>query len=753
MTVPFYRAFEDRHRGSREVIHERLEVYMPFLEPIKELYGERPVLDLGCGRGEWLELLIRYDFTPVGVDLDEGMLEACQTRGLPALQGDALATLERLEDSSQTVISGFHIAEHIPFDDLKQLIAQALRVLKPGGLLILETPNAENITVGTQNFYLDPTHQRPIPHLLLSFLMDYSGFSRSKLLRLQESPTLAVGSQVDLMSVLGGVSPDYAIVAQKQASPDQMRHFDSAFNQEFGLSLDALAQRYDAQASLRSEKLESHAERLSQSLSEVNAYVEHAEQRGQQLETSLRELMGLTAGADARLTSLEAGSNELRQTVQDVALRAQMAEVRYQQSEQIEREKTLRASEAEARLSAAQAINELLQAQLVAEKNQVQQLQVQSDSVKHTLKEQLALTSRLERELVELEDEYQKVALEQLAPQQVQLANLTQQLEDARDREALLEDQLDTRREEVAEAEAHIRVVEVANAQAGELVEELRQSLAVLQGELADLQRQNELADERNDLLQQANFEALRSELGVLNSRLNESLVDASHWKQESESLQSRLNESLGNAHHWWEQAVSLEVRLNESLGNAHHWWQQAVNLNDRLNESLGNAHHWWLQATMHEAQLNKVLSSTSWFLTSPIRGLKRATLWLLRLPGRFLKALIRPLLAVSLRVILRRPGARARLKRLAGFFPRMSRHIQRFAINRRMLPEMAKPPEPLYPAIEPVPEATAFPAPNLEHYTAPESDEQQEDLSGMTPGARRIYLEMKQSTRHKGTC
>lgn len=247
MSSSFYRAFEDRYRGSRELIHERQKIYVPFLEPLKQLYPERKALDVGCGRGEWLEILISNGFDPLGVDLDVGMLEACHALGLPVEQGDALEMLKRLPDNSLTVVSGFHLAEHIPFDVLNELVRQTLRVLKPAGLLILETPNPENLMVGTETFYLDPSHERPIPHLLLSFLAEYCGFHRSKLLRLQEPAGLAEGGAVNLMSVFHGVSPDYAIVAQKQGQVEHLRAFDGAFNRTYGLSLESLANRYDSQ--------------------------------------------------------------------------------------------------------------------------------------------------------------------------------------------------------------------------------------------------------------------------------------------------------------------------------------------------------------------------------------------------------------------------------------------------------------------------------------------------------------------------
>ena len=189
----FYRAFEDRYRGRRDLIKSRLNIYLPFIEPLKKFYGDCAAVDLGCGRGEWLELVADLGFDAVGIDLDEGMLDVSRGLELTVKREDAVTYLRGLADESIAVVSGFHIVEHITFSDLQSLVMEALRVLKPGGVLVFETPNPENIVVGTSNFYLDPTHQRPIPPQLLSFLAEYYGFHRVKILRVQEPPELANG--------------------------------------------------------------------------------------------------------------------------------------------------------------------------------------------------------------------------------------------------------------------------------------------------------------------------------------------------------------------------------------------------------------------------------------------------------------------------------------------------------------------------------------------------------------------------------
>ncbi|MFH2055588.1 MAG: hypothetical protein ABIJ61_06505, partial [bacterium] len=122
-------------------------------------------------------------------------------------------------------------------------MSHALRVLKDGGLLILETPNPENLAVATNNFYLDPTHVRPLPPGLLSFLTEFEGFRRTKVLRLQEPKDLRKDDP-SLLDVLSGASPDYAVIAQKDGPAAFLADFDQAFSAEYGISSQELADRH-----------------------------------------------------------------------------------------------------------------------------------------------------------------------------------------------------------------------------------------------------------------------------------------------------------------------------------------------------------------------------------------------------------------------------------------------------------------------------------------------------------------------------
>ena len=179
----FYVSFEDRYRGTREDIKNRQKVYVPHARKAAEATGG-DLVDIGCGRGEWLELLGENGLAASGIDLNRIMVEECHARGLKATLGDALAVLRTLPERSLGAITGFHIIEHLPFDVLVTLFDEVLRVLKPGGMVIFETPNPANLQVAAERFYMDPTHLNPLPSDLISFIATARGFSKVEVLEL-----------------------------------------------------------------------------------------------------------------------------------------------------------------------------------------------------------------------------------------------------------------------------------------------------------------------------------------------------------------------------------------------------------------------------------------------------------------------------------------------------------------------------------------------------------------------------------------
>lgn len=230
MSDSFYKAFEDHHRGSRAMVKSQLEVYLPFVHAVAVQYPSASALDLKCGRGEWLEILAEAGFDAQGVDSERVMIEVCKQRGLKVQQAQALAALALCADASQALVSGFQVAEQVPFEDLQTLVKEALRVLKPGGLLILETPDPENIMVSTNYFHLDPRRIKPLPPFLLSYLTQYFGFSKIKIMRSGDVVKIGKISNTSLWDVLNAASLNYAVIAQK-ATSDQGVNFDIEGNE------------------------------------------------------------------------------------------------------------------------------------------------------------------------------------------------------------------------------------------------------------------------------------------------------------------------------------------------------------------------------------------------------------------------------------------------------------------------------------------------------------------------------------------
>lgn len=243
MNDDFYVAFEEKFRGSEELIKERQKKYLKFINPLKILKDEVKALDIGCGRGEWISLLNENGFNARGIDINESMVKVASQKGLNAAVNDALGELKNLDENSIDIITAFQVVEHIKFDDVLELIKEAKRVLAPCGILILETPNPENIMVGTQWFYLDATHKNPIPCELLSFATHYYGLERNFIFKTNEKSPSEYERDMGLFDVFEGVSPDYSVIAQKNG--DQSELFDEAFAVMPGVNLAQISASYN----------------------------------------------------------------------------------------------------------------------------------------------------------------------------------------------------------------------------------------------------------------------------------------------------------------------------------------------------------------------------------------------------------------------------------------------------------------------------------------------------------------------------
>ncbi len=175
-----YVAFEDRFRGSREAVREGARVYLPYVkEALQNSKRHRPLLDLACGRGEWLELLQSEGYSAKGVDINRTALQQCRELDLDVVEEDAIDYLRKQPKNAFAAVTCFHYVEHIDFPSLIALLDEVLRVLEPGGLTIVETPNARNILVSSSDFYRDPTHRNPVFPETLESIAELRGFAES----------------------------------------------------------------------------------------------------------------------------------------------------------------------------------------------------------------------------------------------------------------------------------------------------------------------------------------------------------------------------------------------------------------------------------------------------------------------------------------------------------------------------------------------------------------------------------------------
>jgi len=179
-----YVFLEDNLRGNRKEIKERFQIYIPIIKEANVGMKNSPILDIGCGRGEWLELLKEADLHARGLDSNKVMVKICKERGLDVTESKVLSFIENVSDNSLGAVTGFHLIEHYGFDFLIKLLDEILRVLKPGGLVILETPNPNNVLVGSCSFYLDPTHNKPIPSSLIKLVLESRGFSKVRVMNI-----------------------------------------------------------------------------------------------------------------------------------------------------------------------------------------------------------------------------------------------------------------------------------------------------------------------------------------------------------------------------------------------------------------------------------------------------------------------------------------------------------------------------------------------------------------------------------------
>jgi len=211
-----YAELEDHFRGAGENLRQSFEFYLPYVQSLPN--AALTVVDLGCGRGEWLGVLHQHNMKALGVDNNSVMVESCRERSLPVVESGALAYLVDQPESSLRAVTAFHLIEHLQFDDLMILLDEIMRTLQPGGVAIFETPNPDNLFVASNYFYHDPTHRNPLPSRLAKFLVESRGFARVEVINLHECAEgrFAGSDEVSVrLNELFYGPMDYAIVGWK----------------------------------------------------------------------------------------------------------------------------------------------------------------------------------------------------------------------------------------------------------------------------------------------------------------------------------------------------------------------------------------------------------------------------------------------------------------------------------------------------------------------------------------------------------
>ena len=170
-----YIALEDAFRGDPLVIRVRQHQYVPYIQDA--VTQNAPLLDIGCGRGEWLLLLRDSNIPATGIDTNVASVQECSAQGLNVSHADAITYLSNAKEKSLGAITLFQVLEHLPFATMVHLLRLALRALVPGGVLIAEVPNSETLSVGASTFWIDPTHERPLFPGLLEFLATEVGYT------------------------------------------------------------------------------------------------------------------------------------------------------------------------------------------------------------------------------------------------------------------------------------------------------------------------------------------------------------------------------------------------------------------------------------------------------------------------------------------------------------------------------------------------------------------------------------------------
>ncbi len=217
-----YFLFENKYRGTLEDIKKRQEIYIDIFR------GASHVIDLGCGRGEFVELLKENGIDAEGIDLSEDNVQSCQERQLPVYKDGIFEYLSAAEDSSLGGIFCSQVVEHFTTEQLLTFIQLAYKKLKPNAPIVIETINPKNIVAVSNWFYMDLTHVRPVHPETLKFVLESYGYyvketnylhpdSQAMMPKLKNPEEGEFNAKLDHLNECLFGPQDYAVVAYKMS--------------------------------------------------------------------------------------------------------------------------------------------------------------------------------------------------------------------------------------------------------------------------------------------------------------------------------------------------------------------------------------------------------------------------------------------------------------------------------------------------------------------------------------------------------
>jgi O-antigen chain-terminating methyltransferase len=203
--------FADRFRGTFDYVKENQRFYLPYFE------GRKNVLDIGCGRGEFLSVVQDAGISAHGIDLSDECVAICRTQGFQAEKADLFPYLDNLPHASLDGIFCGQVVEHLQPERLPDFVRLAAQSLARGGVIAIETPNPECLAIFATHFYLDPTHTRPVPSSLLVFYLEEAGFGSIEVIKrfpAEDSMPAIAGLPREFLDQFFGCL-DYAVVARR----------------------------------------------------------------------------------------------------------------------------------------------------------------------------------------------------------------------------------------------------------------------------------------------------------------------------------------------------------------------------------------------------------------------------------------------------------------------------------------------------------------------------------------------------------